>query len=462
MKPTLLLLPASIRSHVLPSLYLAGLLSDRFEVVYAVTSDILAELVIANGYRIVRNSGYRAGYHMEGRYLADQKQTPTYWQLLRAYRTDALYFVRQKELYAIVDELRPVAVFIDLFVCTDFWVLNPRRHEFKLLFFNPMPSTYRVPGYPGVSEGYWNRAKEISAATPQKKTNSLRLTQWLRHPKAALLQHTAQRHRQRIQSLGEALPNYPLTDNATVTQVIAHVPELLLAPLEFELSPEVRKPNQFYLGLCQCENRHDTELDTTFITEWPKLLTNRLPDEKWIYCSFGTYHERADATLLRFVTQLLDVVQEWPKARLICSVNKYLIETLRARNLIPAHAHFFSRVPQLRVLAEADLFITHGGFGSIKESIYHGVPMLVYPLDPKYDQNGNALKVEYHGLGLRGLFAHERMSELRRKVKELIEEEKYRKNILEIRRLMRSRYIEEDQKHELESLINNENKEILA
>jgi UDP:flavonoid glycosyltransferase YjiC (YdhE family) len=435
-KETVLFLPASIRSHVLPSLYIAGLLAEEYEVVYAVTSDILAELVTANGYRAVRNTGYRVGYHMEGRYLADQKQTPTYRRLRQAYRTDELYHARQKELYALVDELRPVAVFIDLFVCTDFWVLNPRRHEFKLLFFNPMPSTYRVPGYPGVSEGYWNRAEEVPPAPSQKKTNSLKWTQWLRHPKAALMQHTIQRHRQRIQELGQALPDYPLADDATVTQVIALVPELLLAQLEFELSPEVRKPNQHYLGLCQVENRHDTELDAAFAGEWPELLASRLPGEKWVYCSFGTFHEGADATLLRFVTNLLDVVREWPGMRLICSVNRYLIETLRARDLIPANSHFFTRVQQLRVLAEADLFITHGGFGSIKESIYYGVPMLVYPLDPKYDQIGNALKVEHHGLGLRGLFAHERVEELGRKVRVLLEEESYRLRVQQWRKTL--------------------------
>jgi UDP:flavonoid glycosyltransferase YjiC (YdhE family) len=437
---TVLFLPASIRSHVLPSLYMAGLLAGEYEVVYAVTSDILAELVTANGYRAVRISGYRVGYQMEGRYIADQKQTPAYRRLLRAYRTDELYHARQKELYALVDELRPGAVFIDLFVCTDFWVLNPRRNEFKLLFFNPMPSTYRVPGYPGVSEGYWNRAEEVPPAAPQKKTNAMKWTDWLRHPKAALMQHTIQRHRQRIQVLAQALPDYPLADDATVTQVIAQVPELLLAPLEFELSPEVRKPHQHYLCLCQVEDRHDTELDAAFAAEWPELLAHRLPGEKWIYCSFGTYHEGADATLLRFVTNLLDVVREWPGLRLICSVNRYLIETLRARDLIPANAHFYSRVPQLRVLAEADLFITHGGFGSIKESIYLGVPMLVYPLDPKYDQNGNALKVGHHGLGLRGLFAHERLEEVGRKVRVLLEEDSYRLRVQQWRETMQLRY----------------------
>ena len=62
-KQTVLFLPASIRSHVLPSLYLAGLLAGDYEVVYAVTSDILAELVTKNGYRVVVNSENRVPIH---------------------------------------------------------------------------------------------------------------------------------------------------------------------------------------------------------------------------------------------------------------------------------------------------------------------------------------------------------------------------------------------------------------
>lgn len=414
-KDVVLFLSASIHSHIVPSFFLARMLSPHYEVVYAVTSEVQAELVIGNGYLATIISTFHVGYQMESGYLAAQKQKLTYRRLLKAYCTDELYHARKRELDTIVNDLRPVAIFIDLFVCTDFWLLNDRRDEFKLLFFNPMPSTYCVPGYPTVSEGYWPKDGAGTSATVPPKTKNLKPSDWLRRPMDALMQRAIHRNRQRMQVMGQALPDYPLAEDSTVTQVIACAPEVLLVPLEFELSPDVRKPNQYYLGLCQCEDRHDTELDETFAEQWPQLLADRQPGEKWIYCSFGTYYQGADATLLRFVTNLLDIVRAWPTVRLICSVNKYLIETLRAREFIPANVHFFSRVPQLRVLAEADLFITHGGFGSIKESIHYGVPMLVYPLDAKYDQNGNALKVEHHRLGLRGLFAHERAEDLRSK-----------------------------------------------
>jgi UDP:flavonoid glycosyltransferase YjiC (YdhE family) len=55
--------------------------------------------------------------------------------------------------------------------------------------------------------------------------------------------------------------------------------------------------------------------------------------------------------------------------------------------------------PQLEVLERAALFITHGGFSSVRESIYYGVPMLIFPC--WLDQPGNAARVVFHGLGLR-------------------------------------------------------------
>ncbi|RDB03973.1 glycosyltransferase [Runella aurantiaca] len=481
MKPRVLILPAAIRSHVLPSLYLADLLADEYEVYYAVTSQVLAEIVVKNGYQAVKNSGYRIGYHMETSFLASKKQKLTYWRLLKAYRTDELYWERKRELDALIDEIRPSAILIDLFVCTDFWVLNPRRSEFKLLFFNPMPSTYRVRDWPSVPDRYLIprgvpsqpllHLEKKRKKSPSPTWRGVGVRYWL-------IQWTIARHRQRIQQLAEALPDYPLALNATVTQVIANVPELILAPLEFEFAPEIRKPNQHYLGLCMREHRQDTELDPVFEQAWEhivnlRLQQNKVPPlkrdlgraavaERLIYCSFGTFHEGADATLLRFVTNLLAVVNELPNVRLVCSVNKYVIETLRARKLLTDRTHFFSRVPQLRVLATADVFITHAGFGSIKESIYYGVPMLAYPLDPHYDQNGNALKIEYHGLGLRGAFAHERVGDLKKKLERLLEEKTFREKVRQFREVIVDEYKEEKIKGAVQSLLVDKYSAVLA
>lgn len=54
-------------------------------------------------------------------------------------------------------------------------------------------------------------------------------------------------------------------------------------------------------------------------------------------------------------------------------------------------------IPQIAVLKQASLFITHGGMNSVSEAMIHGVPMLVIPFVS--DQPVNARQVEKLGMG---------------------------------------------------------------
>ncbi len=47
---------------------------------------------------------------------------------------------------------------------------------------------------------------------------------------------------------------------------------------------------------------------------------------------------------------------------------------------LPDNFTIRSFVPQLDVLARADLFITHAGMNSVNEAIYYGVPMVAIPI----------------------------------------------------------------------------------
>jgi UDP:flavonoid glycosyltransferase YjiC (YdhE family) len=93
------------------------------------------------------------------------------------------------------------------------------------------------------------------------------------------------------------------------------------------------------------------------------------------------------------------------------------------------HIYIFDTVPQLEVLKHADVFITHGGINSIKESVYAVVPMLVYPIHPEFDPNGNAARIVYHNLGLRGDAALDTSEELGAKIKILLTNVLYKQNI---------------------------------
>ncbi|MBB6487040.1 nucleotide disphospho-sugar-binding domain-containing protein [Rhizobium lusitanum] len=51
------------------------------------------------------------------------------------------------------------------------------------------------------------------------------------------------------------------------------------------------------------------------------------------------------------------------------------------------------------IMAKAGAVVTHGGHGTIMRSLYHGVPLVILPMGR--DQNDNAARVAYHGVGLR-------------------------------------------------------------
>ncbi|QTD96094.1 glycosyltransferase [Streptomyces cyanogenus] len=64
---------------------------------------------------------------------------------------------------------------------------------------------------------------------------------------------------------------------------------------------------------------------------------------------------------------------------------------------LPGHVHVTERVPQPLLLESVDLFVTHGGFNSIREAMRTGTPLAVLPHFG--DQHANAERVEELGLG---------------------------------------------------------------
>ncbi|KDN76020.1 glycosyltransferase [Streptomyces olindensis] len=64
---------------------------------------------------------------------------------------------------------------------------------------------------------------------------------------------------------------------------------------------------------------------------------------------------------------------------------------------LPGHVHVTERVPQPLLLESVDLFVTHGGFNSIREAMRTGTPLAVLPHFG--DQPANAERVEELGMG---------------------------------------------------------------
>ncbi len=70
---------------------------------------------------------------------------------------------------------------------------------------------------------------------------------------------------------------------------------------------------------------------------------------------------------------------------------------LSSFNDIPENVEIYAFVNQVAVLKEADVFLTHCGMNSASESLYYGVPLVLFPQTP--EQRGVANRIEELGAG---------------------------------------------------------------
>ena len=66
---------------------------------------------------------------------------------------------------------------------------------------------------------------------------------------------------------------------------------------------------------------------------------------------------------------------------------------------VPDNAVVLKSAPHSQIFPMADLVITHAGHGTIMRSLQHGVPLICLPMGR--DQDDNAVKIRYHGCGLK-------------------------------------------------------------
>ena len=110
-----------------------------------------------------------------------------------------------------------------------------------------------------------------------------------------------------------------------------------------------------------------------------------------IYISVGTILKGGD----RFFRTCMEAFGSESVTVVLSVGNSFDIAKLGA---IPGNFIVRNHVPQISVLKQASLFITHGGMNSVSEAMVSGVPMVVIPFVS--DQPVNAQQVARLGLGM--------------------------------------------------------------
>ena len=114
------------------------------------------------------------------------------------------------------------------------------------------------------------------------------------------------------------------------------------------------------------------------------------------------------------------------KYQVIMSVGNLInVEDLGA---IPDNITISRFVDQIAVLSQADVFLTHCGMNSVNESLYFGVPLVMYPQTS--EQQGVAERVSQLEAGLKLKRADP--ASISEAVRKILSEPKYRRNACRI------------------------------
>ncbi len=162
-------------------------------------------------------------------------------------------------------------------------------------------------------------------------------------------------------------------------------PELVLCPAALEIPREQSQAEVRLYGEPSIYRERPMQL-----FPWQSLSDRPKP---LIYCSFGS-QAPGYPNIGRAYACILDTAAHLPEFQFVIVASGPHLKSVADW---PPNAIVVKSAPQLSLLDRADLFITHGGLGSVKEAILARVPMIVLPFS--VDQPRNAECVLYHNIG---------------------------------------------------------------
>ncbi len=412
--------------HIVAVLKIARILEEANYEVYFAGTPFFQSQVISLGFKFYLLKSYPFGYGFEKWVNTVEKRKHVFLASLRDRISDRLYHEREVDLFWMIEELRPNAILIDSRQATDFIVMynQVKIREIKVGIVHPMLPLHFVPGRPPLnSDAFPNDKIAVEKAKRLMKWNQFKSTfkkkwMWLGFDENFIIQRRLKRNSipEKYISKHPGLVNFALTE----------IDQFIISPKEFDFPEFEPESNQHYVGFMTFENRN-VQPEKEFTNSFSHILTIKEKEKsKLIYCSFGTIEPKNKAVMFSFLRKVVAVISK-ENYILILSLRADLEDIIEFK--LAKNVFIFNSVPQLHVLKYTDVFITHSGMNSIKEAILHEVPMLSYPIHSEFDPNGNAARIAYNKLGLRGNAKTDTTNEICLKIKEILTNPLYRKNI---------------------------------
>ena len=382
---TILILPFHGIGHFNGLFGVARALGNTHDVIFAGSGYFLNH-VSKHGFTFRTLASHPFGLGLEGWIHEVRKSKYPLLKNIRDRWNDTMYHERKAELTKVLAEYKPVHVLIDTQQATDIVVVKAIDPSIRISLVSLTPPYLLIPGLPPVNSlalpGDSDHAYQQSFNAIQSKA----LRQRFRY--FGLDDRTMVSRRLRRNNLQHLEDVYP----SLITLAVKDVDQYILTYKEFDF--------------------HHPHLDGfQYVGPHPdkKIPVGEVKskDKKVIYCSFGTVPSQRD--IPGFLTKLNEAIKDLDCELIVGSTTNW--------------------IDQSEVLSRSDIFITHGGINSVHDAIRFRVPMIVYPIDSNYDQNGNSSRVVYHGLGLRGDLDHDSPAEIKQKIITLFTDPGFHRNL---------------------------------
>ena len=166
------------------------------------------------------------------------------------------------------------------------------------------------------------------------------------------------------------------------------------------------------------------------LKEWADKAT-----DGFVVCSFGSFLVSPTELMLEKLFYLFSKLQPIP---VILKLSRKLLSN-RLNSQVPENVKMMDWLPQNDLLGHpnARLFITHAGTNGYGEALYHGIPLLAFPLI--FLQKFMAGKIETLGYGREGSLFTMNGSELVTLAKEVLNDKRFRQQVGRVSKIMTSR-----------------------
>lgn len=411
--------------HVNACLKLAAIIKQHGGEVSFAGVGFFQAYVLQQGFPYYILEAYPFGLGLETWKNAIEKKKYVYLSSLDDRINDRLAKAREADLCGLLESFKPDIILLDAFQATDFILLYPQLKQRKIrvaILHTTLPTAIDNNHPPLNSDVFPHDLHAVKQAITKIRWQQFfkRLKKKIKnvgYSDVFIIERRAKKNQ---------IPEHYISKKLNLLNfAVGAVDEFILLPKEFDFPTSGSNGLQKHIGFLSAEKRND-HANSDYDAKAAEIQALKNKNAKIVYCSFGTIELKNKKIVLPFLERLNQIAG---------SENFVLLISLKAQQddiaklQISERTYVFSTVPQLEVLCYTDVFITHGGINSIKEAVYSEVPMLMIPVHGDYDPKGNAARVVYHGLGLRGDAQTDSTKEIKEKISDLLNNPFYKKSL---------------------------------